>query len=260
MKHITLNVDDLGLSPAVNQAVCRLAALGRVHAASFMSLGRIAPDELAALRQAGIDIGLHFDLTGLARQGTLGQVMARSWLRAWPAAALQETIARQMDAFEDQIGQPPAFIDGHQHVHQFPQVRERLLAEARRRYGPPVALRSTRPLLADAKSRLIHALGGRWMDRHCMHWRQNACLGGVYAFDGDAAALARRWQTWLAAAPAQGALIMCHPAVPDAGWQDEIRPAREREWHWLASDAFAELWRQHGCRGQAWGKMPAEII
>ena len=233
MKHITLNVDDLGLSPAVNQAVCRLAALGRVHAASFMSLGRIAPDELAALRQAGIDIGLHFDLTGLARQGTLGQVMARSWLRAWPAAALQETIARQMDAFEDQIGQPPAFIDGHQHVHQFPQVRERLLAEARRRYGPPVALRSTRPLLADAKSRLIHALGGRWVDRHCMHWRQNACLGGVYAFDGDAAALARRWQTWLAAAPAQGALI---------------------------SDAFAELWQQHGCQGQAWGEMPAEII
>ena len=102
MKHITLNVDDLGLSPAVNQAVCRLAALGRVHATSFMSLGRIAPDELAALRQAGIDIGLHFDLTGLARQGTLGQVMARSWLRAWPAAVLQETIARQMDA--SQIG------------------------------------------------------------------------------------------------------------------------------------------------------------
>lgn len=155
MKHITLNVDDLGLSPAVNQAVCRLAALGRVHAASFMSLGRIAPDELAALRQAGIDIGLHFDLTGLARQGTLGQVMARSWLRAWPAAALQETIARQMDAFEDQIGQPPAFIDGHQHVHQFPQVRERLLAEARRRYGPSVALRSTRPLLADADRKSV---------------------------------------------------------------------------------------------------------
>ena len=41
MKQITLNVDDLGLAPAVNQAVLRLAEMGRIQSASFMSLGRI---------------------------------------------------------------------------------------------------------------------------------------------------------------------------------------------------------------------------
>ena len=81
MKQITLNVDDLGLAPAVNQAVLRLAEMGRIQSASFMSLGRIDADEVAQLRQYAVEIGLHLDFTGLAKQGSLKQVMWRSWRR-----------------------------------------------------------------------------------------------------------------------------------------------------------------------------------
>lgn len=255
MKRITVNVDDLGLSPAVNQAVLQLAERGRIQSTSLMSLGRLAADEAAHLRALGISIGLHFDLTGLAGLGSLQQVLWRSYRRGWPAAVLSAAVARQLDAFEDLVGSAPAFVDGHQHVHQLPQVRETLLRAVQARYGAGMYWRSTRPLLGDVKSRIIYALGGRRFERRLQAQGDvcNRILGGVYGFDGDATALAQRWAQWLAAAPEAGCLLMCHPAVPQGGWQDEIRPAREREWQWLGSDAFAELWAEYACRGVAIG-------
>ena len=263
MKQITLNADDLGLAPAVNQAVLRLAEMGRIQSASFMSLGRIGADEVAQLRQYAVEIGLHLDFTGFAdltgelRQGGLKQVMWRSWRRAWPAAWLRDAIARQLDAYEHQIGAAPVFVDGHQHVHQFPQIREQLLAELWQRYGNRVMLRSTRPFAADAKSLLIYALGGPVLKQlaRSQTLKLNRSFGGAYAFNDNEAALRQRWQRWLSAAPAAGAVLMCHPAVSDTGWQDDIKAAREREWQWLGSAEFAELWQRQQCRPQSWASM-----
>ena len=36
-------------------------------------------------------------------------------------------IATQLRAFIDTFGRPPDFLDGHQHVHLFPQVRDAFL-------------------------------------------------------------------------------------------------------------------------------------
>lgn len=257
MKRITLNVDDLGLAPAVNQAVLRLAEMGRIQAASLMSLGCLPADEAAALQRYGVDLGLHLDFTGLAGLGCLKTVMRRCWLRQWSPALLRDTIARQLDAFEHLTGRMPVFVDGHQHVHQFPQIREHLVAELLRRYGAHVALRRTRPLRGDAKSRLIYWLGGPTLAQiaHSQGLAMNRFFGGVYAFHDDEAALAARWRRWLAAAPETGTLLMCHPAVPGPAWQDEILSARQREWHWLSGNGFAELWQQYGCCGQTWAQM-----
>lgn len=259
MKKITVNVDDLGLAPAVNTAVLHLAEMGRIHAASFMSLGQMGAGEAAALQNLGVDIGLHLDLTALAAQGCLKTVMLRSWLRRWDNNTLSALIARQLDAFEDQIGRAPVFVDGHQHVHQFPQVREQLLAEILRRYGDRMLLRHTRPLVWDLKSQLIYFLGGPALAQLARSQKlaSNRVFGGVYAFNDTLDALQRRWQRWLAAAPAAGTVLMCHPAMPDDGWKDDIRAARSLEWQWLSSDAFANLWRQHDCRAQSWADLAA---
>lgn len=257
MKKITVNLDDLGLSPAVNLAACRLAEMQRIHSASLMSLGRIGSDEVAHLRRHRIDLGLHLDCTALSQEGSLKQIILRSWLHRWQPEKLHALIARQLDAFENQTGQIPVFVDGHQHVHQFPQIREALQTELKRRYGFQVALRSTRPLAGDGKSHLIYALGGRRFDRQIRPFPHNSRFGGVYAFQDNDAALRRRWQTWLAAAPANGTLLMCHPALPDGNWQDEIKTAREREWHWLSGREFGELWQRENCCGQQWQEFSA---
>ena len=44
-------------------------------------------------------------------------------------------IGRQLDAFEDRLGRPPDFIDGHQHVHVLPGVRRGLLDAVASRYA-----------------------------------------------------------------------------------------------------------------------------
>ena len=39
-------------------------------------------------------------------------------------------VATQVEAFVTAFGRPPDFIDGHQHVHLFPQVRDAVLKVA----------------------------------------------------------------------------------------------------------------------------------
>ena len=146
MKKLTLNIDDLGLSPAVNEAVCRLAETRRIQSTSLMSLGTLPGETLARLHASDCELGLHLDLTGFAARqypavgGTLKQTLARAWLRRFEPTALRDLIRRQFDRFEDLTGHAPAFIDGHQHVHQFPQIRETLLQEAAARYPARPAL------------------------------------------------------------------------------------------------------------------------
>ena len=51
-------------------------------------------------------------------------------------------VRAQFEAFADAFGRPPDFVDGHQHVHLFPQVREAVLEtrelDRAERLGAPV--------------------------------------------------------------------------------------------------------------------------
>ena len=44
----------------------------------------------------------------------------------WNLGSVAEEIRQQLDAFKNHYGRLPDFIDGHQHVHHLPQVREAL--------------------------------------------------------------------------------------------------------------------------------------
>lgn len=84
------------------------------------------------------EIGLHLDLTQyplLLQPQPLGPLILRSWLRTLDRTSIRSEIRAQLDAFEQHTGRPPAYVDGHQHVHQFPVVRGELLAELQRRYA-----------------------------------------------------------------------------------------------------------------------------
>ena len=88
-----------------------------------------------------VAIGLHVTLTGQVQADepglspdaprhirfARGDDGARTVRPARPQRLLAAEIATQLKAFVTQFGQPPDFIDGHQHVHLFPQVREALL-------------------------------------------------------------------------------------------------------------------------------------
>lgn len=270
---VIINVDDLGLSTAVNDAVIHLAELGRIGASSYMVGGTITDNDINCLNKLNIDIGLHLDLTGIfpsALHGSLKSIIIASYLRRLDSTQVTAIIKQQLDGFEDRFNRAPTFIDGHQHIHQFPVIRQCLINELINRYHNEISkgtlsARVTTPLISDLKSWIIYALGGYAWHKLCEHHQilTNDKFGGVYGFDADSQQLASLWEKWLQGAPrdtanASPTLIMCHPAIPDNAsnsWQDDVKAAREIEYEWLISDAFKDLLHEHNVRLMRWSDM-----
>lgn len=241
-------VDDFGLHAGVNAAAMALAQQGRVSAIGCMVGAPQWPQGAVLLRgldPAQVDVGLHLDLTehsvlpGVRRP--LSQWLLRAYAGALDASLLRREIDAQLDAFASAVGRAPAFVDGHQHVHQLPGVREPLLQALQVRGWTPW-LRDTRrpPRAGVGKGWVIETLGSGALRRQAQGQglRQNGHLLGVYGFDGDAGRYLALLRGWLAQAQ-QGDVLMCHPAT-EAPADDGIGAARVREYAVLAGPEFAQ--------------------
>lgn len=251
-KQLVICVDDFGQHPYVNEAVYGLAEAGRVSATSCLTEAPAWADGAGRIREFDIQTGLHinFTQTWANSPGSLGLscVMAMAWLRQWSRQALLTRLHRQCDLFEKHMKRAPDFFDGHQHVHQFPQIRDALLQVLAQRYDSRVFwVRSTltpqawRPGRAGLKATAIARLGGHALRRRlgragigC-----NAEFAGVYDFQGGVAGFAAHMRRWLDGA-ADGLLLMCHPAV---GLLADDAPGEQRiaEYRYLQGAAFADL-------------------
>lgn len=220
---IIINIDDLGLSGAVNDAVLHLAERGRIGASSYMVGGDITDNDIRTLTELNVDIGLHLDLTGVfpsALHGSLKSLIIASYLRRLNPMQVADVINQQLDGFEDRFGRAPVFIDGHQHIHQFPVIRQMLARALGTRYGhnpkTPISARITKPLVNDIKSWIIYGLGGRAWRKLCAenNITTNDCFGGVYNFDAPIQELATLWETWLKNAPRSSHLSPALHSLP----------------------------------------------
>ncbi|MEO8279333.1 MAG: ChbG/HpnK family deacetylase [Ideonella sp.] len=252
---ICICLDDFGLSAGINQAALQLAGQGRLQAVSCMVGAPFFKAGVAQLRQLGpihIDIGLHLDLTEApllaASRRSLRGLVIDSLLGRVDRQALREEIRMQLDTFEQTLGRPPDHVDGHQHVHQLPGVRDELLDE--------LSLRSAtvRPWLRSTRSA---AQGGSWRARFKplvieqlgdaalraaaakRGFRQNNHLLGVYDFQGGARAYVSQLERWLQVA-SPGDLLMCHAGLGEAA-DDPIATARRAEFDVLSGRHFADL-------------------
>jgi predicted glycoside hydrolase/deacetylase ChbG (UPF0249 family) len=142
---IVLNADDYALSAAVARAITALADASRLSAVSIMTnmpLWPASADAIAA-RRDGLALGLHLNLTegrplGDAARAAmtvtdghfipLRDLIARALLGRLTATIIADEVRAQLDAFTSALGHLPDFIDGHQHVHVLPAVRDGLLA------------------------------------------------------------------------------------------------------------------------------------
>lgn len=252
-KSVVLCADDYAVNAPTSQGIVALCVLGRLSATSVMVHSPRWLEDAAALRDVRdrLDVGLHLDWTSSFAQAqghglSLGAVMARSVCGGLRGADVRDAIERQFDAFEAHWHAAPDHVDGHQHVQQFAGLREVLCEVLWRRYGALTKrpwLRVSRVAQADLKAQVITAMGARALQAwaHQQDWPCVAPLLGAYGFDGDVTGYRQHMQRWLRDAPtgAQPALVMCHPAA-SADAQDEIGPARAREFAYLASDDFVQ--------------------
>ncbi len=265
MQNLIINADDYAMDAGVVAAILNLAGLGAVTAASAMALSPRLEEAARAARDAPpLSFGLHFDLTSpFAGDGFAGQSLTALILRARAGvldrALLRQQADLQLEAFEKAFGAPPAFADGHQHVHHLPAVREVLLDALDDRYGREKERIGVRICLArrwrGIKAEIVARTGARGLSRLAIergHWA-NSDFAGVYDF-GAGASLPVLWHGWSQNLEGGFPLIMCHVAVRtgDPVEGDPIRGARFREFEWLASEAFQAFCRQSALNPVRW--------
>jgi len=160
-------------------------------------------------------------------------------------------IATQLRIFIDTFGRPPDFIDGHQHVHLFPQVRDAFLKVVTQ--GAPRAwvrqCGRSRPVRRphDRKALTLDILSvGFRRKAKRLTIPTNPAFAGTYTFKARAK-FAKIFPRFLSDLPDNG-LIMCHPGFVDAELKalDSLTTLREHEFAYFSSDAFVETLAEHG--------------
>ena len=271
MTRIWLCADDYGISPSVNAAIRDLVVRGRLNATSVMV---VAPSfhraEALALQTLNtktqtLAIGLHVTLTApfhplsdgfRPRRGdaflSLGALLLRATLRSLDRDALVTEITRQVRSFVEHFGRPPDFIDGHQHVQLFPQVRDAFLTVARREAPTAWVRQCGRALpghhaLDDRKGLLLDVLSRGFRRRAAaLRIRTNPAFAGTYTFRNQAD-FAATFPQFLDGLP-DGSVVMCHPGFVDSELQklDPLTTLREQEYAFFVQDTFPGLLARHG--------------
>ncbi|MGV3581231.1 MAG: ChbG/HpnK family deacetylase [Methylophilus sp.] len=251
--------DDFAQSPEIDSAIVRLIEDNRLTATSCMvnsPYWASSAKLLTAEIQQKADIGLHLDFTQFGYRFPHPLLILLSLLRCLPKLEIQQSIEHQLNQFEAALGKQPDFVDGHQHVHQLPQIRQILLSVLKRRYHKQLPwIRIARPHVASGiKGLIIKMLGANALENEALQkgFKSSSVLLGVYNFSGDAADYNKHLIAW--AAQAKGAVgtsvLMCHPAVDDPHMpqlpesigakqiSDPIYLARLNEFSVLNSESF----------------------
>jgi len=263
-RRVWVCADDYGIAPGVNAAICDLIGRGRINATSVMvaapSFEREAADRLARVAaEQSAAIGLHVTLTApyrplsrsfaplkAGRFLNVGRTLVAAMLRQFDRSGLIAEVEAQFAAFERTFEHAPDFVDGHQHVHLFPQIGETVLTVTKARApaawvrqcgrtGPPMAS------VGDPKGPLIGALSRGFRRRAAaLGLATNPAFAGTYTFRA-AADFAALFPAFLSGLPDRG-LVMCHPGHVDAELErlDALTHLREREYAYLASDDFPQ--------------------
>jgi predicted glycoside hydrolase/deacetylase ChbG (UPF0249 family) len=264
-RNVILCADDFGLADGVSRGIVELAEMGRLSATGAMTNmpgWRRAAGDLKPLK-GRIAVGLHLNLTTGAPLGSmlqlapsgafppLGKLLQRALRRRLQADEIAQEIERQLDAFLEVHGQPPAFVDGHQHVHVLPGIRPALLGVLTERgYAGRVWLRDPSDQLASilrrpigrSKALIVKSLArGFARAAHQAGFQTNEGFTGFAPLDLSEPAARVFEEAFSKLGPCP--VVMCHPGYVD----DELRAldptveSRVAELDYLRSDAFGDL-------------------
>jgi len=265
MRSIILCADDYGISRGVSRAIRDLLARGRINATSVMvvpaAFDSAEVEALAEIRGPNDKrpaIGLHVTLTAPFKPLTaafphldegrfcsLRDLMRRGVGRRLHIAPVAAEIAAQIEAFVKAFGRPPDFVDGHQHVQLFPQLRDAFLRTVIERAPNAWVRQCGRPAigrpLSNRKALLLDILSVAFRRKARRYGlRFNPSFEGSYDFLPDAD-FSKLFPAFLRDLP-DGSLVMCHPGFVDAELErlDSLTTLREREYAYLKSDQFMQ--------------------
>lgn len=267
-RRIVLCADDYGISPGVSAAIRDLIARGRLNATSAMVVApSLTVSEAAALAglkrdMPQLQIGLHFTLTAPFRPAsdayaplkddaflTLPATLGSALIARLDRERIAQELRAQIGAFSQRFGFLPDYVDGHQHVQIFPQIRDAALTVMRDML-PGAWMRQcgrVTPLAARVADRK-----GMVLDMMSTGFRKRATAAGIGFNPGFAGSydfganpdFAVLFPKFLDGLP-NHSVVMCHPGFVDDELKalDPLTNLRESEYAFFASDSFPEILR-----------------
>jgi hypothetical protein len=269
-RKLVLCADDYALTEGVSRGILELAQAGRISATSAMTSMPEWPRLAPALKPlAGtIGVGLHLNFTtgaplasvpGIAPFGAfpaLEDLLQRSFTGRIAAAEARAEIDRQLDAFEAAFGAPPAFVDGHQHVHILPVIRPALLGALRaRNLQGRLWLRDPSDGVLPIMRREVSASKALLVKALALGFRRAARAAGFDTNEGfsgyspfELATTPDRVYTQALVDLGPRPVVMAHPGYADEPLSqlDSDVENRPHELAYLQSEAFGRLLEERG--------------
>lgn len=250
-KQIILCADDFGQNAEVSSGILELLAQQRLSAVSCMTNG-LAWKKFAHLLlpfKDQVDIGLHFNLThGVEnRSNKLLKLLADLISGKLNAHTVQASLEKQLEQFGSALGQQPDFIDGHQHIQQFPIIADAFVEaynQLFKKARPYIRLTQTQRN-RDIKSFILNTLARKILKPKLIKYNipHNSSFAGVYRFS-CAEAYRHYFPKFLAQVENNG-IVMCHPGLASSDANDSIRESRKLEHAYFMSDEFIHHLETH---------------
>jgi chitin disaccharide deacetylase len=244
--------DDYSLNDSVCDAILHLAQIGHLSATSCMTNApnwKMRGKDLQP-HANNIEIGLHFNLTEPFNNQhalPLTRLIQRCLCRQIDTDWVESQLNHQLDQFENTTNAPPDFIDGHQHIHVFPVIREIVFRVLSQRY--PVDkpwIRQVNPTNQHAatylKVKVLRMLAYRFTKQAIENKHPlSPQLIGIYCLTNPKSDYAALMDDWISSPVLNKALLMCHPATNGHEPSDPIAFNRINEFKYLSSKAFKDL-------------------
>lgn len=262
-RRIVINADDFGLSRGINAGILAAMERGLVGSASVMVNVPDSAEALRLARERHLDIGWHVNLTlgepvcdpatipSLVRaDGTFHSVkslLLRCLLRRVRAGEVTRELEAQWNVLED-AGLRPGHLDGHQHCHVFPVIRDAVRRLVRARRVPLVRL-PREPSGPCAPRALTRRILGAMKGSRPNFWTEAGCLTlpcygiSLVGRAGDR----RAWRKLLTRIADPLAMVMVHPGLAHPGdtlHGDDFPGNRQEEFNLLCSTEWTAMLKE----------------
>ncbi len=273
MKYLIINADEYGLTEGVNAAIVDCVKAGVVtsttaivNGLAFQQMARHIP----VFHDKGTSVGLHFNLTlGEPTADSLpglvdgeGRLLPRKWLllKSMTRHISSSEVAKELSAQWNRLidaGITPSHIDGHEHVHILPGVRQVVLNFAAKHHIPvrlPMEQRIVTGSLRPAGCRLLlRKQVARVLSRRlCSQMKQAGVWSpsnffSVFSVVNNVTPDAATYEAIFQRLPGGVSELMCHPAShePTLCRYSRIADQNFRECEFLLSETFRKLLHQY---------------
>ena len=244
-RYITLCADDFGLNKSINDAIIKLAKLDCISGVSVLTQTnewKVDSSRLLEL-SADLDLGVHLNLTeiiGSVPYYALNKLILLSNLRLISKEKIKNTFRNQINLFIQYSKTLPNFLDGHQHIHGFPVIRDALLEVIQEFWGQDrdfyvrnpskFSLFSKGYFLKKIVLKTCYVGLDDKLNSSKIFYPSN--FSGFYDFNSDYPSLFSNWLSKCS----NGELFMCHPAIDLTA--EFLGNARYLEYKYFSSDQF----------------------